>query len=1480
MIKINVHSAVFPSLRQSFQTPESTIDKMLSAIGIPHEFWRNITVFVNGRKTDQEFWSTVRPKSGALVSVSVIPAFDSPHDRKEFLRTATYTLFPILGYMIGGPVGGAFGGLFGAWVAQLIPVPEETIAETSYAVTGIRNEIRKYGSIPIVLGRHRIYPPLGAQLSTEVRGDDLYAAAIFCCGYGPLRMTQFKIGETDIKEYESVLIETRSGFGFDASKPYFVLYPNDVYEEIIDAPLEYAPSWTNDTSRQVRKPIHQNIVEFRTQPGTTKISIDFVFPDGLGVKEDDDWTGARVDVMVRYRLRASSDTDGEGRSTWIYAVPEDAWDILHSVEWSESFLSSMLDSMNAELQRQMELLEAVSGVSREASDFILSMAQLRTMRIQESVRAILTEDTDPLSLSMPAAYTTTENLLTALGNDLRTVSAILDDAIGMLSLVNAIINAIIIILDAIEATIYVNECQRLGFGQYMDSLPLWHQFIISIRQIEWIFGKPENGAFVLTNMALHQGTLRTNCSFQVPSGEYDVQVRRSSPSARIVNQGRNQVWDLLDLVENPDGINESIIDTVRVGTVRSICENVHPLSDRAMSRYACFAVQIKSSESLTGSIEQFNCIAEHPIPWHDGTEWKPRAFRDADGNNVYRNPAWIYCYILRGPFNPDPITDDEYLDLTRIKEWADFCNDNGYYFDAVYDKETTIQKVLQDVCRVGKATPCKRDGKYSVVYDHVHTLPVAIIGDRNAGALSGQKSFIEIPHAIKQRFVDAQNGYQESEYIVYDDGYAETDSGGMLEATNIEEVDGFVGLTDRDHAYKLGRYIIADMKLRPETFVRTMDWENIVFERGDMVEMQSQVTMWGYNSARAVSIDEAIDHSITGICVDEEITFVSGTDYQIKIRGNDNSIVVADIDASSVSYYRPEDGDNVISVQTLFDFVSPISASEGAGISAGCFCVFGEKDLVTTEVIVKEIASNGDLTAKVTLVEHAPAVHSSDTEEIPDFTTRITRPADPHVIQPAKPLIIGWMTDERALTRNPDGSLVSRIVLNVSLPRGDTPTQQLASSYVDAVEVQYRRTVFDPNMATTPWTAMPIFKSSGVSLYAAPCDDASYYDVRVRSITKYGVPSLWETAGRIYVIGKATPPPNVQEVRYSKGIISWEYKNAPLDFKGFLVKVISGTSESWAGATACHDGLLSTNSIDVSSYAWGPKVFFIKAVDVAGNESERAATVSMDLGDPPIENIINEYNLRDLGWPGTKTGCEVVSDGSLRVSLGSKTQFYRNLDSPMYSVDLSGAGSKPPGSDNPFYTTTYQPFVYEFSVIPNSAEDGCQMDVFVDPSWIGTLWKVEYRELDIANFWPEDLSMNLWPADANQPIWPDWQTWKAWTGKVIAQAGKTYQFRILREPGQDAFGVDNLYVRFDIPDIEETIEDYLVSDSGTVRLPITKAYSQIKSVSLTVQSSGSYVSAYTARVLDKDAINGPSVEVYDASGIRTSGIIDARIKGY
>lgn len=229
----------------------------------PRDYSAHIT---GGYPIPRDVWHLVRPKPGGYVILRPVPA-----EPISLIIGAISTALGSIGSVIAGL--GFFGKLlmFGIGIGikflmnKLFAPPEPVVnsePKVGYSITGSRNRAAQWEAVPVILGKHRVVPTYAAPPYTETIGIDQYLHLSFCVGYGPLTISEIKIGETAIEDFEDVTVEIRNGYTSDAA---LTLYPYLVQEEPLSIELLHSDGWVSRT----------------TAPGVTIISIDLVWPQGL-----------------------------------------------------------------------------------------------------------------------------------------------------------------------------------------------------------------------------------------------------------------------------------------------------------------------------------------------------------------------------------------------------------------------------------------------------------------------------------------------------------------------------------------------------------------------------------------------------------------------------------------------------------------------------------------------------------------------------------------------------------------------------------------------------------------------------------------------------------------------------------------------------------------------------------------------------------------------------------------------------------------------------------------------------------------------------------------------------------------------------------------------------------------------------------------------------------------------------------------------
>jgi len=183
--------------------------------------------------------------------------------------------------------------------------------EQDPSIRGAKNQSRPHGRIPVLFGRHRIYPDLAANQYTEIKGNQQYFVQLFCGGYKDYEIDKdtIKLGDIPIvdlshtKNIQQILAGTDPAIDMEilqngeASR----IYPKCVHEEVLNAPLqkEVKDADGNKISGEIIR---------HTPDKTDEISVDIFFQNGLGKYNDQGKLGS-ASVVVAAWYKGTNDKD-------------------------------------------------------------------------------------------------------------------------------------------------------------------------------------------------------------------------------------------------------------------------------------------------------------------------------------------------------------------------------------------------------------------------------------------------------------------------------------------------------------------------------------------------------------------------------------------------------------------------------------------------------------------------------------------------------------------------------------------------------------------------------------------------------------------------------------------------------------------------------------------------------------------------------------------------------------------------------------------------------------------------------------------------------------------------------------------------------------------------------------------------------------------------------------------------------------------
>jgi len=130
----------------------------------------------------------------------------------------------------------------------------------TYSITGGRNAHNVNGYVPLVLGRHKLTPPLGAKSWTVWEGDAQFFNMLVVWGHPDIEVTDFKIGDTALSSYADV----DHKFHQSTTGSDLIYFAKQYNETSVGTVLKHSDGWTT-----------------RTVGEANDLSIDIAFSGGL-----------------------------------------------------------------------------------------------------------------------------------------------------------------------------------------------------------------------------------------------------------------------------------------------------------------------------------------------------------------------------------------------------------------------------------------------------------------------------------------------------------------------------------------------------------------------------------------------------------------------------------------------------------------------------------------------------------------------------------------------------------------------------------------------------------------------------------------------------------------------------------------------------------------------------------------------------------------------------------------------------------------------------------------------------------------------------------------------------------------------------------------------------------------------------------------------------------------------------------------------
>lgn len=1304
-------------------------------------------VVVNGNIIEPEFWEVVNlePTDVILIAPKI-----KDGDAGQLFKQALLIVVTVVASYFLTPAGGATlasslavaGVTIGATLLlnALIPPPvpdlgglgDNSIDQSQmYSISGQSNQAKQLGVVPKVYGTHRVFPTVAANPYIELAVDPLtgeviqYLVAIYDFGLGTPQISEIQIGDTplttdDFKDFEYYLVDLNLPDEVDQDefdtglRSDFKLYKGDRHSDPLGVALI-------DGGEVVR-----NSAE-NTDGVEQEIILDFVCPAGLFGYSSGGTKGDRaINLTIEFAEVGTSDWKAWNDGTQV---------LRYKGVGGTDFTDFTSHPVPLLLDHPLYSTYYVSN---------FGMSQVHKAREDLNIFPIyMGYHTSFILVPKPDVFFG-EKWQWQVGSSVYGAG----EFMGVISAVTDL------------GPTYPNW-MRVDVGTQITGKTNLHAYDLVQHQSIPSITPPVTPYYTTSPYATLQSTSHVPGAGRILGssttavygsfrftpknpGQYKVRVRRISTQGDFTFQtGDDLTW-------------------------AGITTAFHKAPITTDKRHVFMEVRIKATDQLNGNIQNLSAIAAQPLQIYDpDTQTWAR--------DLTKNPAWVFVDLLTGEVNKKAVTKER-LDLDSIIEWRDYCDQvptappgqtftyERFLCNFILDYTTTLQEVIGQVCSGAQASLNLIDGKYGILIDKFKDVPVQIFTPRNSTNFSSTRFYSTQPDALKVKFVDPNMNWNVNEVVVYDNGFDE------LTAVEFEEITSFA-CTNVEQAWRFGRYMMAQNKLRQETITIQVDFENLICTRGDYVQLTQDVMQVGGRPARVKS--------------------VAGSTITI-----DDGLDIGDI---AVGYtYRNPAGEFFTSTCTPTGPRTFVLA--GAIPAVGDLIVIGEVGKLTIDCIVKAISPNDDMSASITLVERANEIFDYEsTNAVPTYDPQFSMTSNPDFTPPAavEDLTLTANTQECAQTQSgynyyaqvgwntPTGSVYELFEIWVNDGRGYKALGTTINKY-------FKFTIDQTRLGIEHGVKVVAVSASGKKLQLIAMSEITFTPEE-----------------------KSTPPSDV--INFGMSItnqvlqLAWS-QISDCDVAKYELRYSPEVNDIWEASVPLQVVDRNISSISVQARTG---VYFIKALDFAGNKSTNAAQANTTIPNLFDLNIIEELN-DSPGFAGLMEQAELFGEAvilSERVTGTVDTMQYYT-DGYYNVTDIIDLGD--------IYSARLQSLIradgYKFGEVM------VEWDHLADVDHLSTAesddWTVgaEYRATN------EILAMSSWVhlysvAHLNEGLGQGFTDWRP-IPTIGDATGRVFQFRIHLQsitPNVTPRLFDAT-IKIDMPDRSDSFENQVSSASDWVTI--------------------------------------------------------------
>ena len=334
-------------------------------------------------------------------------------------------------------------------------------------------------------------------------------------------------------------------------------------------------------------------------------------------------------------------------------------------------------------------------------------------------------------------------------------------------------------------------------------------------------------------------------------------------------------------------------------------------------------------------------------------------------HNQSTNPADIVLDILTNSSVNKNAIPLSLINMDSFREYYNFCHAvptsppgqtwTRKRFDVGFllDYETTVQALLNKLLTATRAGLRYIDGKYEIFLDRAKD-PVQVFTPINSWGFQSSVEHREDLTGVNVSFLD---NWKVNNIRVH-----ESDPGvSLADDTRVNEIDvEAFGCGNVNQAWRHGRYLLYQNRYRNETYRLNCDYEHLVCNVGDRVQI-------AYEQIRGGGVPQKIT-AISGsnITIHPGVDFDASKGYQAIVRSYKE-------EAGTLPFVYQAD------ITNTDDYTIQVTVPDGEpNPRVGDLLIIGLRGNVSLDCMIKSIRPNEDLSAELELVQYNEKIFASE----------------------------------------------------------------------------------------------------------------------------------------------------------------------------------------------------------------------------------------------------------------------------------------------------------------------------------------------------------------------------------------------------------------------------------------------------------------------------------------------------------------------